>query len=46
MADPLETLLRLRRMALDEARRTLADCLRAEAEATADIRALDDAIDR
>jgi flagellar export protein FliJ len=46
MADPLETLLRLRRMALDEARRTLADCLREESEATADIRALDDAIDR
>ncbi len=32
--DPLEALLRLRRHAVDEARRDLASCLRVEAEAT------------
>lgn len=31
--DPLEALLRLRRMTVDKARRDLADCLRIEAEA-------------
>ena len=31
--DPLETLLLLRRLAVDEARRGLADCLRVESEA-------------
>ncbi len=33
--DPLEALLRLRRMAVDKARHDLADCLRAESEAQA-----------
>jgi hypothetical protein len=33
--DPLEALLRLRRIAADEARRGLAECLRTEGEAAA-----------
>jgi flagellar export protein FliJ len=44
--DPLETLLRLRRLAADEARRGLADCLRAESEAAAAVAAIEAAIDR
>jgi hypothetical protein len=46
MPDPLNTLLRLRRLAVDEARQALADCLRTEAERAAEMRALDDAVDR
>jgi flagellar export protein FliJ len=44
--DPLETLLRLRRMAVDEARRGLAECLRVESEAAAAIAAIETAIER
>lgn len=44
--EPLLTLLRLRRSALDEARLTLASCVATETEAAAAIRAIDDAIQR
>ncbi len=44
--DPLEALLRLRRMAADEARRGLAECLRVESETTAAVAAIEAAIDR
>jgi flagellar export protein FliJ len=44
--DPLETLLRLRRLAADEARRGLAECLRAESEAAAAVAAIEAAIER
>jgi flagellar export protein FliJ len=42
--DPLLALVRLRRLAVDEARRVLADCLRIETEAAGRIRAIDIAI--
>jgi hypothetical protein len=38
--DPLEALLRLRRMAVDTARHDLADCLRAESEAQSRVAAI------
>ena len=41
MSDPLPLVHRLRRLAADEARRALAECLTAEAEAAAALRALD-----
>lgn len=44
--DPLETLLRLRRLAVDEARRDLAQCLRAEGEAARAVAAIEEAIGR
>jgi len=44
--DPMLVLLRLRRMGVDEATRGLAACLRAETEAAAAVRAIDDAIAR
>ncbi len=44
--DPLEALIRLRRLAADEARRSLADCLRDEDQAVRAIAALDAAIER
>src|SRR4029077_3754057 len=44
--DPLEALLRLRRLAVDEARRGLGDCLRAESEASAAVSSIEDAIAR
>ena len=44
--DPLESLLRLRRLAVDEARRGLADCLRAESQAAEALAALEAAIER
>ena len=44
--DPLEALLRLRRMAADEARRGLAECLRVESEAAAAVAAIEAAIER
>ena len=44
--DPLEALLRLRRMAADEARRGLAECLRIESEAAAAVAAIEAAIAR
>ena len=44
--DPLEALLRLRRMAADEARRGLAECLRVESEAAAAVAAIKAAIER
>ena len=44
--DPLESLLRLREMAADEARRHLADCLRVESEAAAAVAAIEAAIER
>lgn len=43
--DPLEALLRLRQVAVDRSRRDLADCLRAEAEAEGDVRAIDASIE-
>jgi flagellar export protein FliJ len=42
--DPVESLLRLRQLAVDEARRQLADCLRAESDAAAAIAAIEAAI--
>ena len=39
--DPLEALLRLRRMAADEASRGLAECLRVESEAAAAVAAIE-----
>lgn len=44
--DPLESLLKLRQMAADQARRHLADCLRTESEAAAAIAAIKAAIAR
>jgi hypothetical protein len=44
--DPLEALLRLRRMAADEARRGLGECLRIESEAAAAVAAIEAAIER
>ena len=44
--DPLEPLLRLRRMAADEARRGLAERLRIESEAAAAVAAIEAAIER
>ena len=41
---PLEALLRLRRMAMDEARRGLAECLRIESQAAATVAAVEAAI--
>jgi len=41
MADPLDTLLRLRRMGVDQARRGLADCLREEEAAAAAVRQME-----
>ena len=38
--DPLEALLRLRRMTVDEARRDVAECLRIESEAVAAVAAI------
>jgi flagellar export protein FliJ len=46
MADSLQTLLRLRRLAVDQARRGLADCLRSEADAGSAVREIAAAIDR
>lgn len=46
MADPLPTLLRLRRLAVDQARRALADCLRSETEAREAVRETEAAIAR
>jgi flagellar export protein FliJ len=42
--DPVESLLRLRQMTADQARRHLAECLRAESEAAAMITAIKAAI--
>jgi flagellar export protein FliJ len=44
--NPLESLLRLRQMAADQARRDLAECLRAESEAVAAIAAIEATIAR
>jgi flagellar export protein FliJ len=44
--DPLEALLRLRRMTADEARRGLAECLRTESEAAAAVAAIEASIAR
>jgi hypothetical protein len=44
--DPLEALLRLRLIAVDEARRGLAECLRSESEAAAAVAAIEAAIER
>lgn len=44
--DPLESLLRLRQLAADEARRSLAECLRLESEATRAVAAIEAAIER
>ncbi len=44
--EPLLTLRRLRRLALDEARLTLADCVAEETRAAAAIRAIDEDIRR
>lgn len=43
--DPLETLLRLRRLAVDQARRGLADCLRIESEAAHAVAEIEAAIE-
>jgi flagellar export protein FliJ len=43
--DPLEALLRLRRLAVDQTRRGLADCLHAEAEAAQSVAAVEAAIE-
>jgi flagellar export protein FliJ len=43
--DPLESLLRLRRLAVDDARRGLADCLRAESLAAQAVAAIEAAIE-
>ncbi len=45
-SDPLAALLRLRRLTADQARRELADCLRAESEAKQAIAAIDAEIAR
>ncbi len=44
--EPLVSLLRLRLMAVDEARRGLAECLRLESEATKAVAAIDTAIEQ
>ena len=44
--DPLEALLRLRLLTVDEARRSLADCLRVESEASAAAAGIEAAIER
>ena len=44
--DPVESLLRLRRMAADEARHGLAECLRVESETAAAVAAIQAAIER
>jgi flagellar export protein FliJ len=44
--DPLESLLRLREVAVDEARRGLADCLRIESDAAAAVASIEAAIER
>jgi flagellar export protein FliJ len=44
--DPLETLLRLRHLAVDQARRGLADCLRAESAAAHAVAEIEAAIER
>jgi flagellar export protein FliJ len=46
MADPLQTLLRLRRLTVDQARLGLADSLRREAEASERVREIADEIER
>jgi len=46
ISDPLASLLRLRRLTADQARRELADCLRAETEAKQAIAAIDAEIAR
>jgi flagellar export protein FliJ len=43
--DPLESLLRLRRLAVDDARRGLSECLRAEGEAAQAVAAIEAAIE-
>lgn len=43
--DPLDALLRLRQVAVDQSRRDLADCLGAEAEAEAAVRLIDASIE-
>ena len=43
--DPLESLLRLRRLAVDEARHGLADCLRVESEAARSVAAIEASIE-
>jgi flagellar export protein FliJ len=43
--DPLEALLRLRRLAVDQARRGLADCLRIESQAAQSVAAIEAAIE-
>jgi flagellar export protein FliJ len=44
--DPVQSLLRLRQIAADQARRELAECLRAESDAAAAIAAIEAAIAR
>ncbi|MGE0415639.1 MAG: flagellar FliJ family protein [Acetobacteraceae bacterium] len=44
--DQMRVLLRLRRLAVDEASRQLAECLRVEADAGADVRDLDREVER
>ena len=44
--DPLEALLRLRQLAVDEARRGLAECLRIESDAAATVAAIEATIER
>jgi flagellar export protein FliJ len=44
--DPLEALLQVRQIAADEARRSLAQCLRAESAATAAVAAIEATIER
>jgi flagellar export protein FliJ len=44
--DPLESLLRLRRLTVDQARRGLADCLRVESLAAQSVAAIAAAIER
>lgn len=44
--NPLEALLRLRRLTADQARRELADCLRAETEAEQAVTAIETEIER
>ena len=43
--DPLEALLRLRHLAVDQARRGLADCLRVEGQAAQSVAALQAAVE-
>jgi flagellar export protein FliJ len=44
MSDPIPVVARLRNLAVEEAKRALADCLSAEASAAEALRALEDAI--